>query len=378
MKFIISTQEFNFLISKCLNVVSQKITAPILSNILIEAQNDELIVTATDLVVGMRCFTDAKILEEGSTTLPAKKLAQLLRELTALHLEIQTHENEVTHIRADSSHFKLKGMDRGEFPSLPSIHEAVQFKIPERKLKDMLFRTAFAVSHEDTRYALTGVLMEIKEGKVAFIGTDGKRLARSYLSIDLDPNFSGNYIIPLKAVEEIHRNLGDEGDAILYLMPDKVAVESSNTTIISKLLTGEYPDVNRIIPQNMDIVVKLHREELITLLRQISLFAAENNSVRLTFEDGELHIAANTSEIGEGKVSMPANYHGSKLDIAFNPRSLLDILLHSKGESEPETVTMGLTDSYNPGIITDIGENPLTPPAHTPLFMLMPMRLNEE
>lgn len=375
MKFIISTQEFNYLISKCLNVVSQKMTIPILSNILIEAVNDELVLTATDLTVGIRCFTEAKILEEGATTLPAKRLAQLVRELTSVNLEISSNANEITEIVSDSSRFKLNGMSKNEFPSLPAIHDAVKFHITQTELKDMLYRTAFAVSREDNRYVLTGVLMSIHNGQATFVGTDGKRLARAHTKIDIDPGFSSSNIIPLKAVEEIQKNLMDEGNAVIYVMPDKIAVEASNTTIITKLLTGEYPDINRIIPENIEAMVTLHREELMRLLRQVSLFTIDtNHSVRFTFQDGELRLTANTMEIGEGKVSMPANYHGQKLEIAFNPNFFLDILRHSK----EEVVTVGVTDAFNPGIITDDEVAPAVAAASTPLFVLMPMRLSEE
>lgn len=375
MKFVISTQEFNYLISKCLNVVSQKATIPILSNLLIEAVNDELIVTATDLTVGIRCFTDAKILEEGATTLPAKKLAQLVRELTAVNLELTTNANELTEIVADSSRFRLHGMGKSEFPTLPDLNDALQFSIKQTDLKDVLFRTSFAVSREDNRYVLTGTLLNISNGLATFVGTDGKRLARAYLPVEIDKNYTGNFIIPVKAVEEITKNLSEEGDAKVYLMADKIAVETTNAVIITKLLSGDYPDITRVIPEATESVIALHREELMTLLRQISLFTAENNhSVRFTFSNGELKLSANAMEIGEGKVSMPANYQGQKLEIAFNPSYFLDILRHSKGE----TVTMGITDSYNPGVITDKEISQFVTANATPLFVLMPMRLNEE
>lgn len=375
MKFVISTQEFNFLVSKCLNVVSQKMTIPILSNILIEAANDELILTATDLTVGIRCYTEAKILQEGATTLPAKKLAQLVRELTAINLEVATSSNEITEILADSSRFRLNGMNKEEFPSLPSVADATQFKMKQADLKDMFFRTAFAVSREDNRYVLTGVFMHIENSTATFVGTDGKRLAKAHIKIDLDPSFRASYIIPLKAVEEIQKCLTDEGEATVYLMTDKVGVEASNTMVITKLLSGEYPEFNRVIPESIESIVTLHREELMTLLRQVSLFTIDSTqSVRFTFNEGELVLNANTMEIGEGKVSMPANYHGPKLEIAFNPNFFLDILRHSKGE----TVKLGVTDAFNPGIITDKEEEPVLSAAPSPLFVLMPMRLNEE
>ncbi len=374
MKFVISTQEFNFLVNKCLNVGGAKSTIPILSNLLIEAMNDELVITATDLTVGVRCFTEAKILEEGATTLPAKRSAQLVRELTSVNLEISTNSNDITEIVAGSSRFKLHGMSKGEFPALPNMTGAAQCEISQAELKDMLFRTAFAVSRDDNRYVLTGALMQIAHGEATFIGTDGKRLAKAKMALSVEPGFSGNYIIPLKAVEEILKNLSDEGVARIEMLADKISVETNNTIIVTKLLSGDYPDVSRVIPERSEAVVVLHREELITLLRQVSLFTMEtSHSVRFSFSDGELKLTANAMDVGEGKVSMPVNYQGEKLDIAFNPNFFLDILRHTKGD----TVTIGMTDAFNPGVITD-GGGAGRPGEARSLFVLMPMRLNEE
>ncbi len=375
MKFIISTQEFIYLISKCLNVVSSKTTIPILSNILIEAVNHELILTATDLMVGVRCYTEAKILEEGATTVPARLLAQLLKELTAINLEMTTNASEITEIVADSSRFKLNGMNKSEFPSLPSVAGATHFKIKQADLKEMFFRTSFAVSREDNRYVLTGVCLQIADNEAIFIGTDGKRLARTTIKISMDPAFKANFIIPLKAVEEILKNLGEEGEATVFLMEDKIAVEAGNMMIITKLLAGEYPDVNRVIPESSETLISLHREELMTLLRQVSLFISDSTcSVRFMFSNGELFLTANTMEIGEGKVCMPANYQGPKIEIAFNPAFFLDVLRHSKGK----TVKIGIIDRHNPGVITYNEEEANASSLNPPLFVLMPMRLNEE
>lgn len=380
MKFVISTQELNGLISKCLNVVSPKMAIPILSNILIEAANDELLLTATDLTVGIRCFTEAKILEEGATTLPAKILAQLLRELVSSHVEISTNPQQITEIVSNSSKFKLNGMSKEEFPSLPMIHEAASFTLSQADLKAALFRTAFAVSKEDSRYMLTGVQLKLDGDQALFVGTDGKKLSRACVSISIgekreDPAFRESYIIPLKAVEEIEKNLGGDASATVYLMKDKIAVEVSHATIITKLLAGEYPDVDRIIPSHCPVAVPLHREELTRLLRQMSLFIMDlNQSVRFTFQEGELILTANSVEVGGGKVSMPAHYHGPKLDVAFNPQFFLDILKHSK----EEVITLGLIDAYNPGIIVDHETLPATITSSTSLFILMPMRLNNE
>lgn len=370
MKFVISTQEFNYLISKCQHVVPPNPTMPVLSNILIEAKNGELILTATDLTVCVRCFTEAKVLEEGSTTLPVKKLASLIRELTSMNVEVTTSENHVTEIISDTSKFKLNGMAGGNYPELPSFADATPIKLTQQHLKEMFFRTSFAVSKDDTRYALTGVFLHIENGRACFVGTDGKRLARTRLDLEIDPSFSGGYIVPIKAVDEILKNLKEEGDATLYLLNDKIAVETENSLHVTKLLSGDYPDVNRVIPDRSGQSLTLHREELLTLLRQVSLFTAEGyHSVRFSFGNGEVKLSANTKDVGEGNVSMPVNYHADQIDIAFDPTFFMDILKHTRGER----VTLGVTDSFNPGVITDTEEGT----EDSPLFVLMPMRLSE-
>jgi DNA polymerase-3 subunit beta len=290
-------------------------------------------------------------------------------------LEIATNDRDITTITADSSTFKLHGMPKGEYPALPDLSGAFQIHIKQGELKDLFFRTAFAVSKEDNRYVLTGVNLQVSQGSVLFIGTDGKRLARAHCPVGADVQYAAECIIPIKAVDEIVKSLTDDDEeAILSILPDKIAVEAGDVLIITKLLTGDYPDINKVIPQQTQATVTLHREELMSLLRQVSLFIVDmNHSVRFTFMPGELHLSANTMDVGEGKVSMPMNYSGERFDIAFNPHFFLDILRHSK----KETISMGFSDPYNPGVITD-GEHEMKNGAHvSPLFVLMPMRLNE-
>lgn len=366
MKFVISKERLQELIAKLQNIVAQRATIPILSNVMVEAANDELVLTATDLTVGMRCFTEAKILEEGRTTLPAKRLFQLVRELPDVNVEAQTSGEHISQIVAGASRFKLHGMSCTEFPALPDLVGATQFRLPQKLLKELLYRVAFAVSREENRYVLTGVLCRVADSEVTFVGTDGKRLSKTAAKVELDPAFGGAFVLPIKAVEEVIKVCADkEEEATVYLMRDKVAIEVNQVIVITKLLSGEYPDVEQVIPQSQAVHVSLHRDELVSLLRQVSLFTSDSShSVRFTFSDGELTLTANTIDIGEGKVSMPVNYEGEKLEIAFNPSYFLDILRHSKDE----TIELALTDAYNPGVITDTSAG---------LFVLMPMRLND-
>ncbi|MCH9633664.1 MAG: Beta sliding clamp [Chlamydiae bacterium] len=365
MKFVIPKENLSELITQIQNIVSHKPTIPILSNFLIEAENGELIITATDLTVGMRCHGDAKVIEEGAITLPAKRFFQLTRELTAPSLEITSSDGETSELKAGTSKFKFHGMHQKDFPALPDLNSAISFEMEQKVLKEMFFRTSFAASREDSRYVLTGILFKIQNKKGLFVGADGKRLAEISTDLLVDDTSESELIFPLKAVEEIYKSLSEKGDVKVFLMPDKIALEIGRTTIVTKLLSGTYPDFKRIIPEKLETKVNLHREELISLLKQVSLFTDEDNqSVRFLFSDGLLSLKANHSSIGEGEVSMPVNYHKEPLAIAFNPHIFLDILRHSRDE----TIQLGLNDPYNPGIITD---------QSTARFVIMPMRLNE-
>lgn len=367
MKFVVSRNELSHLIRKIQNIVPQNPAIPILSHFLIEADGeDELVFTATDLTIGSCCRVKAKIYEKGSLALPSRRFFQLIKELTDPNIEMIAHQGEMPEIKAGSSSFRLHGMDKEDYPSLPDLKEATQFTIENQVLKEMLFRTAFSVAREDNLYVLTGVLMRVENGKAIFVGTDGKRLARNETTIGLSPKHFGEYILPPKAVDEIIKMLSEEGNATVYLADDKLAVESGSTTLMTKLLSGDYPNFEQIITSQCEQKMSLHREELMTLLRQISLFTNDTiQSVRFTFSPGELLLTANCADIGEGHVSMPVNYEGNKIEIAFNPFFFLDILRHSKDE----TLSLGISDSYNPGIITD---------STSSLFIIMPMRLNDD
>ncbi|MCH9610261.1 MAG: Beta sliding clamp [Chlamydiales bacterium] len=366
MKFVVSRAELSNLIRKIQNIVPQNAPIPVLSHFLIEAKGNELVFTATDLVVGTRCAAEAKIFEPGALSIPSKRFFQLVRELTDAQIEVNGVDGEMAEIKSGSSRFRLHGMDKSEYPTLPDLQEAVKFTIPGEQLKEMFYRTAFAVSREDNRYVLTGVLMRLEAGNAIFVGTDGKRLAKVQNEIALNPEVSGEYIIPLKAVEEMIKMIDDESDCTVYVTDDKVGVESGNSILVTKLLSGEYPDFEQVIASQSEVKMQLHREELIVLLRQISLFTTNTSqSVRFTFSPGELTLTANCTDVGEGKVSMPVNYEGEKMEIAFNPFFFLDILRHSRDE----TVTLGVSDSFNPGVITDSTNG---------LFIIMPMRLNED
>ncbi|CAM0117546.1 DNA polymerase III subunit beta [Rhabdochlamydiaceae symbiont of Dictyostelium giganteum] len=365
MKFVVSRIDLLNLINKIQAVVPSKPALPVLNNVLLEAKADGLTLSTTDLTVSMQATCEAQIHEEGAVTLPAKKLFQLTRELTSSHIEIETSVGEIAKINAGSSHFKMSGMHQGEFPLPPSLQSGVSLDIDNTLLKEMLIRSSFAAARDDNRQILNGTLLELQGDEAIFTATDGKRLCRLYTKIESNISSKSSYVIPLRAIEEMIRLIDvKEGHSTLSFFPDRMGIAISNITLTSKLLNGQYPDVNKVIPQKSLSPLILHREELIALLRQISLFTTEHSSaVKFTFSSGELHLTAMSSDLGEGSVSMSVNYGGPKLDIAFNPQFFLDILRHSKDE----TVHLSITDAFSPGLITD---------STSSQFVLMPMRLD--
>ncbi len=364
MKFIISREKLVVLISKVQSVVPSKAVVPILSNILLEAKNGVITLFATDLTVSVKVSVDVDIVQEGAITLPAKRFFQLIRELTAPEITLETSETGIARITAGSSHFRLHGMDKEEYPAFPSADDGKTFTMKGSDFKDMLTRTSFAAAKDDTRQVLNGVFMEIRGNKMVLVGTDGKRLAKVHKHLDLFEAIDCSNIIPLKAVDELIRVIVDEDEVEISIMDDKISIKMGNFCLITKLISGQFPDYERVIPDHSELKeIKLHREELMTLLKQVSLFTSDmSHSVKLTFSKGELRLQATNSDIGEGKVNMPVDHRGEDKEIAFNPHYFLDVLRHCKDE----TVNFCMTDSFNPGSITDTSD------AH---YVIMPMRL---
>jgi DNA polymerase III subunit beta len=363
MKAVISKVELVKLISKIQNIVPIKPAIPILSNLLIEAVDDQLILSATDLITSMRCYSSAKIVEEGAITLPAKRFFHLIREFSSPQIKITT-ANDIAEITSGTSVFKLHGMSKSEFPSLADISTALPIPIQSANFLEMLSKTSFSTAKEDNNFVLNGLFLRVVNQKATLISTDGKRLAKTETTFDIDPSFQGQYILPLKAAEEMMKILeGEEKSSFLALMHDKVFLEHGNMQLVTKLLAGQYPDVERVIPLNPRFKVSLHREELIALLRQVSLFTSEEvANVHFVFTAGELCLYISNADCGEGRVSMPIDCSGEKVEIAFNPFYFLDVLRHSK----EETVQFAFEDSFTPGVISD---------SSNALFVLMPMRL---
>jgi DNA polymerase-3 subunit beta len=364
MKFSMAKSELVELISQIQSVVPSKPALPILSNFMMEANEKGLVLTATDLTVGIRCFVSAQINTQGSTTLPSRRFFQLIKELTSPQLEINVNEQDICQVQAFSSLFKLNGMPKSEFPLLPTLDEAQKISISKEELKEMFYKTSFAVSKDENRYLMTGILIKIENGTMMMVGTDARRLSKVERSIQIDPSFSQEYIVPLKGVDEIQKILDRSTDqnVVLYLANDRIAIETSNIMLVTKLLVGDFPDFKSVVPQAVHYSVNVHREELITMLRQVAIFTDEmTGACQFHLEKGELTLFSQHHEIGEARISMPVDYSEDPFEIAFNPYHILDVLRHTTDE----TLSFAFIDAFNPALIED---------SKKALFVIMPMR----
>lgn len=365
MKATLSRTNLSALLSKIQNVTPQRPATPILGNILLEALDDSLIMSATDSMVSMRIYTDAKIEEEGAIALPAKQFIPLIRELTAPVVEIHTQPSDLAHINSGASHFKIRGMLKQEFPHIPEFVEGISFSLSSKELKELLSRSTFSAAKADAQNLLNAICLQSAGNQTFVMTTDGKRLTKIPFRVSSDSSLPKSCLIPLKAAEEVIHILDTKEDDLvtIRLGQDKISFEMKAITLISKLFSGQYPDVGRIIPSNTQEAIALHKEELTSLLKQVCLFTSEQHpSVRFSFIPGELHISINAPSTGEGVVKMPVNYSKAPLNIAFNPVYFLDALRHIKDE----TVHLSVTNSYDPGLLTD---------STTAQFVIMPMRL---
>src|SRR6188508_2156854 len=236
MKFSVSKEKFLAGLQTVQNVVSTRTTLPILSNVLLQAADDQLRLTTTDLDVGVSGGITAQIEKPGATTLPARRLATIVRELPAAEIQIEVDSKNVASIRCGQSFFKILGLPEDEFPPLPKFDDARTFTLPQQALRDALKKTSYAISTDETRYVLNGILFSFKENKLTLVATDGRRLALVDLEVEFPRSQEVDVIIPTKCVSELARLLGDAGELRMSVGENQVAFEVNGTFLVSKLI----------------------------------------------------------------------------------------------------------------------------------------------
>ena len=363
MKFSISKEALLEGLQKVQHVVSTRTTLPILSNVLLVAKNGRLTFTTTDLDVGITGSVEAKIEKEGATTLPAKRLVNIVRELPASEVEISVDSKNVASIQSGPSFFKIIGLGQDDFPPLPDFEGAKEIRMPQPLLRDGLKKTSYAISTDETRYVLNGIYTSFREGKLTLVATDGRRLAMVENDLDFPASHETDVIVPTKAVQELQRLLGDTGEVLIRLSDSQISFSIGDHLLISKLIEGNYPNYRQVIPGDSTERVELPRESVFDTVRRVSLLSSDkSNSVKLVFGSNTVEVTANSPDVGEARETMEVQYSGKPMQIAFNPEFLMAPLRNL----ESETVYLDLIDEMSPGVIRIDGSF---------LYVIMPMRV---
>jgi DNA polymerase-3 subunit beta len=351
------------------NVVSNRTTLPILSNVLLRAEGERLEFTATDLDVTVSCSVEAKVKKGGASTVPVKKLFGIVRELGASEIELEVDEKNVCTLRSGPSFYKIHGLSSDEFPPLAKFKDDKKVTLPQEKIRSMAKKTSFAISTDEARYVLNGIFISLKDHKMTMVATDGRRLALVDEEVDVPDKSQGEFIIPAKAVNELNRLLQDKGEIEIKFSENQAAFtlkdeKGLSILIITKLIEGNYPNYRQVIPGETKERIPLNREEFLHALRRAEIMTSDKaNSVKLAFGKNNLAITANTPEIGEAKESIAVNYKGKEMAIAFNPKYLIDPL----NALSNDEVFVELIDELSPGVLKINGPF---------LYVVMPMRLS--
>jgi DNA polymerase III, beta subunit len=351
-------------------VVERKTTIPILSNLLVEARDGRVTITATDLELSVRTSCDAKVKKEGAGTIPAKKLLELVRLLPEGEIKFKLLDNHWIEIVSDRKKYKLVGMAKENFPALPAMPH-VLVKIPAAVLEGLISKTKFAISMEESRYTLNGGLLILKPDTLAMVATDGHRLALA----ETDQKLSGlnaelKVLIPKKAMDEVEKLSAVSGDeAKIDFAKDEshLFFQLGHRLLISRILTGQFPNYEAVLPRDNNKSVVLERVELNDAVRRVSQLADQrSHAVKFAVSTEGIEISASSPEYGEAKENIDKEYKGDPIAIGFNSSYVLDFL----AAAAEGPISIELKDEQSAGQM-----RPLADESYRYRYIIMPMRI---
>jgi len=311
-------------------VVERKTTIPILSNFLFEAGGDRLAITATDLDLSLRTAAPAKVKKEGSCTVPARKLYDYVKLLGEGDISIKLLENHWVHIRSGRSNTKMVGMARGNFPALPVFPAESAIQIPAAVLKNLIAKTIFAISNEESRYTLNGALLVLKPESLTMVATDGHRLAHiEHGNSKLAVSGEMRVLVPKKAMAELSTLLSVSDAPTIDFAKDESTLffRVGGRLLTSRQLTGQFPNYEAVLPRDNNKSVTVHCDELSAAIQRVAQFADErSNAIRMRLEKNELKVSSSNTETGESEDSIETSYTGDAMAIGFNSQYLLEFL----------------------------------------------------
>ena len=359
-------------IQTVLNVVPPKTTLPILSNMLLETEDGHLTIGATDLDISIVTKIPAQITEGGSITVPGRKFAEMVRELPDTPVEIEVEGVKVI-IRCDRGVFRLVGIDKEEYPSLPEVPPDQNVTIPASSIQRLIRKTVYAVSKDETHPSLWGAFLRIGGGTVRMVATDAHRLAKTTLPCEVSDTVTEGIIVPPKALNNLSRLIGDtDSPSRITIGENHVVFDLENAQLYARLIEATYPDYERVIPSGNEKTVKVNREVLESAVRRVSVLSnSTTRQIRYSVRPGFIELSASSHDIGgEAREEVPAEYEGDAMDTAYDFRYLLDVVERIEGED----VVFKLDSPVSAGIIMPAEEEM---EGEEYQCLIMPLRLND-
>jgi DNA polymerase-3 subunit beta len=374
MKVVLNRADLLKGISTVQSAVATKNTMPILANVLLEARDKKLEFVATDLDMGIRCSVIAEVVEKGSITINAKKLSDIVRELPEASVDIEIDENQKMILVCQKSQFKVHGLPKDDFPILPEVKKEKVFKINGSLLQEMIHKTIFAVSTDETRYVLNGVYFQVENEKLKMVATDGHRLAYIQKKLEGKGEGKANVIIPTKTLNELSKVISDvakgkaeKEDTLVEVVTteNQIKFTVEGVEIISRLIEGQFPNYEQVIPKDSDKKVEVSTSELSSATKRVAILTSEkSNSIRYQIKPGKISISSKTPDMGEAKEEIDASYKGEEISIAYNAKYVLDVLKNVGTDQ----VSIELTQPLSPGILKPKSDADY-------LCVIMPMRV---
>ena len=350
-------------------IVERKNTIPILANVLMDAQGEEVRFLATDLEVGLRSRCSASVTKGGSVTLPAKKLYEIVKSLPETDIRISEEKGGVK-VAAERFDSRMQTLPREDFPTLPDVVAEAGSLLPRSALREMVTKTQFAITGEDTRYFLNGALFVLKGDTMSLVATDGHRLAlvtapRNGTKKDSDED---RPILPKKTLGELGRLLAEgDGDIRYERGENHLFFEVGGRLLISRMIDGQFPAYERVIPKGNDKHIEFERDRLTNAVRRVALLSNERSrAVKFQVDKNKVEVMSSSPDVGEAHETLPIDYSGSSMQICFNAQYVLDFL----SAVSSDVVSLDLKDEVSQAVMKPVGAE-----GYDYTYVIMPMRV---
>ena len=333
MRFTISREKLQEGLAAVTAAVPAKTTLPVLSNLLVETTERGIRFSATDLDIAVSTEVSADVETPGAITIPAKKLSEIARELPPSPVKVSASGEQRVTIECGRSKFKLLGLPRDEFPTFPTVRFNDSWRVKSGELQKLISHVAFAVSTEESRPILNGVLWELREDRMRMVATNGHRLSKMELPVVASSAPPGDLIVPPNALEQIKRLFPAEEELEIARGENHLGFRSPFTSVFTRLVEGPYPNYEQVIPKDNDRFCLCDKAALTSALKRMSVIASDQtHRIKMSFNTGMLKFSVTTPDLGEASDELPVNYNGDQLDIGFNATYLLEILRYMPTE----------------------------------------------